>query len=486
MSDRTTLKSYFEAGDIPTQSNFSDLIDSMALVSELVGGGDALVSNPLSQFAATTSDQLAGVISDETGTGLLVFATNPVLTTPNIGAATGASLVLSGNVVATGSSSNAITAGTGTDTKYIAINGANSGSTGGAALRIQNAGSDIMTFGNASAITGGTYNAEAYINANTGPMRFALASSEKMRISAGGNLLVGTTFDDGANIVQVGGGLTCTTAKLSGLLDLRPAATANIIQFATNGFLRSDTSQLTLYNAGTAANAISFNRGGTSLCLASTYALGFAATTQADGGTVDTLYSRQSAGVHQFGTTANNASGRLACRSIKFGGNLDEISPSSDSGFFAFASNQGVGVAGAAAAKTVFKVVGTASQTSPLQEWQTSAGVMVASVDVSGNFYTYGNITTSGNVICSAAGKGLQVKSGTGARAGNATLVAGTVTVTNTTVTANTVIYLTVKTIGGTVGTLSYTLSAGASFTINSASVLDTSVISYILVEVNP
>jgi len=47
--------------------------------------GDALVANPLSQFAATTSAQLAGVISDETGTGLLVFATNPVLTTPNIG-----------------------------------------------------------------------------------------------------------------------------------------------------------------------------------------------------------------------------------------------------------------------------------------------------------------------------------------------------------------------------------------------------------------
>jgi len=49
------------------------------------GGGDALVANPLSQFAATTSAQLAGVISDETGSGSLVFATSPALTTPNIG-----------------------------------------------------------------------------------------------------------------------------------------------------------------------------------------------------------------------------------------------------------------------------------------------------------------------------------------------------------------------------------------------------------------
>lgn len=49
------------------------------------GGGDALVANPLSQFAATTSAQLAGVISDETGSGLLVFGTSPTLVTPALG-----------------------------------------------------------------------------------------------------------------------------------------------------------------------------------------------------------------------------------------------------------------------------------------------------------------------------------------------------------------------------------------------------------------
>jgi hypothetical protein len=49
------------------------------------GGGDALVANPLSQFAATTSAQLAGVITNETGTGSLVFATSPTLVTPALG-----------------------------------------------------------------------------------------------------------------------------------------------------------------------------------------------------------------------------------------------------------------------------------------------------------------------------------------------------------------------------------------------------------------
>lgn len=44
----------------------------------------ASVLATLAQFAATTSAQLAGVISDETGSGALVFGTSPTVTTPNI------------------------------------------------------------------------------------------------------------------------------------------------------------------------------------------------------------------------------------------------------------------------------------------------------------------------------------------------------------------------------------------------------------------
>lgn len=80
----------------------------------------------------------------------------------------------------------------------------------------------------------------------------------------------------------------------------------------------------------------------------------------------------------------------------------------------------------------------------------------------------------------------LNFKSGTNTRAGNATLVAGTVTVNNTTVTANTVVMITRKTAGGTIGTaMTYTVSAGASFTITSNNVLDTSTVSYLLLENN-
>lgn len=74
--------------------------DVMAVMFERTGNkgndgagvGDALVANPLSQFAATTSAQLAGVISDETGTGPLVFANNPTLVTPALGTPSSATL----------------------------------------------------------------------------------------------------------------------------------------------------------------------------------------------------------------------------------------------------------------------------------------------------------------------------------------------------------------------------------------------------------
>lgn len=49
------------------------------------GGGDAYQALGLDQFAATTSAELAGVISDETGTGALVFGTSPTLVTPALG-----------------------------------------------------------------------------------------------------------------------------------------------------------------------------------------------------------------------------------------------------------------------------------------------------------------------------------------------------------------------------------------------------------------
>lgn len=74
---------------------------------------------------------------------------------------------------------------------------------------------------------------------------------------------------------------------------------------------------------------------------------------------------------------------------------------------------------------------------------------------------------------------GIKITSGSTARGGNATLAVGTVTVNNSAVTVNTVVIHSVKTLGGTPGTVSYVVNAGVSIVFTSSNVADTSVLSY-------
>lgn len=86
-----------------TLANGSTLATSGAYGITLTSTGTTNVTLPtsgtlatlgatLNQFASTTSSQLASVISDETGTGSLVFANSPALTTPNLGTPSAATL----------------------------------------------------------------------------------------------------------------------------------------------------------------------------------------------------------------------------------------------------------------------------------------------------------------------------------------------------------------------------------------------------------
>lgn len=68
-------------------------------------------------------------------------------------------------------------------------------------------------------------------------------------------------------------------------------------------------------------------------------------------------------------------------------------------------------------------------------------------------------------------------------RIGSSTLVGGTVTVFTSSAKSTSLLYMSVKTTGGTVGTLSYTISDGVSFTINSSSGTDTSTVNWQLWE---
>ncbi|MFM1776202.1 MAG: hypothetical protein RJA53_1812 [Bacteroidota bacterium] len=86
-------------------------------VSGLGAGVAAFLANP-------SSVNLIGAITDETGSGALVFANTPTLITPNIGAASGTSLSLTGNLSASaGTFSSTLSAGAST-LASLTVNGA--------------------------------------------------------------------------------------------------------------------------------------------------------------------------------------------------------------------------------------------------------------------------------------------------------------------------------------------------------------------------
>lgn len=80
-----------------------------AWVNDVSGNGDALVANGLDQFAATTSLELKDTISDETGSGALVFATSPTLVTPDLGTPSAADLTNATNYPYTPAGTGAVT-----------------------------------------------------------------------------------------------------------------------------------------------------------------------------------------------------------------------------------------------------------------------------------------------------------------------------------------------------------------------------------------
>ena len=65
--------------------NTSDANKPISTATQAALNAKATTADTLAQFAATTSAQMAGVVSDETGTGPLVFANSPTLVTPALG-----------------------------------------------------------------------------------------------------------------------------------------------------------------------------------------------------------------------------------------------------------------------------------------------------------------------------------------------------------------------------------------------------------------
>ena len=88
-----TGKTITLGGNLTTSGAFATTLTTTGITSvTLPTSGTLATTGNLSQFAATTSAQLLGIISDETGSGSLVFATSPTLVTPILGTPTSGTL----------------------------------------------------------------------------------------------------------------------------------------------------------------------------------------------------------------------------------------------------------------------------------------------------------------------------------------------------------------------------------------------------------
>ena len=182
------------ANRITSTGGATPVIDISATFEALLGK----VANPLSQFAATTSAQLAGVISDETGSGSLVFATSPTLVTPALGtpsALVGTNITGTASGLTAGNATLAATASTVTlandvanATDYLVFTNT---ATGNQALKTATA---ISVNPSTAAITATTFIGALTGNAST-------ASSAAILTTA--RAIYGNNFDGSAALTQI-------------------------------------------------------------------------------------------------------------------------------------------------------------------------------------------------------------------------------------------------------------------------------------------
>ncbi len=241
-------------GHSHTESDISDL-----------GTLTAMVADNLSVFAATTSAQLAGIISDETGTGAAVFGTSPTIITPTIaslanaqhdhldavggGQITEAAISDLQSYYVPGGTDVAVTdGGTGRSTSTTAYGVICAGTTAtGAHQTIAGIGTSgqVLTSNGAGALP--TFQA-----AGGGGLGSNLSSTTNDILSDTGTIVLGGTgntnnenltfdFETTANEVAIGSGTGVTNFNFTGTIELEPttSSTTGVIYKGANRFIHN-------------------------------------------------------------------------------------------------------------------------------------------------------------------------------------------------------------------------------------------------------
>jgi hypothetical protein len=178
-----------------------------------------VTTDKLNVLASTSSSELAGIISDETGTGALVFANTPTLVTPNIGAATGTSLVLSGDLTVNGTTTTINSTEITIDDKNLTL---------GSVATPTDAGAD----GGGLTLKGATDKTFSWIDATdswTSSEHLDLASGKVLKV-AGTQVLSATEYTGNAATVTNG---VYTSSKISALAATSSSELAGVISDET-------------------------------------------------------------------------------------------------------------------------------------------------------------------------------------------------------------------------------------------------------------
>jgi hypothetical protein len=257
------------ANDFETTLTVTDPTSDKTITLPDATGTVALTNNKLDVFAATTSAELRTVISDETGTGGLVFADTPTLVTPNIGAATGTSLVLSGDLTVNGTTTTINSTEITIDDKNLTL---------GSVATPTDAGAD----GGGITLKGATDKTLNWVDATdswTSSEHFNLASGKVLKI-AGTQVLSATEYTGNAATVTNG---VYTTSKISALAATSSSELASVIsdETGTGALVFANTPTLVTPELGAAT--------GTSLALPDALVGSATATAGTSATTIDTF-----------------------------------------------------------------------------------------------------------------------------------------------------------------------------------------------------
>jgi hypothetical protein len=257
-------------------------------------GVSGLGSGVATFLATPSSSNLATAMTDETGSGALVFANTPTLVTPVIGAATGTSLSLTGNLSAAAGTFSTTLSVTGAttlgNTLFVTGAGTFSSTLSAGATTVASLATPLITGGSATT-SSITYKTTTGVGTATADHIFQVGNNggtEVLRITNAGNVGVGTATPTAKFEVNNGTSSNVTGINLTGTISdflqynvqnlssgtgaqSGYAATAdngtNTTGFAWMGINSSTFSNTAAYNIG-GANDVSFMGAGNDMYVA--------------------------------------------------------------------------------------------------------------------------------------------------------------------------------------------------------------------------